>query len=138
MSPMSRNQLSSRLRRELIRYHFHVDAKIVWPSRTRWGRVTNISHSGMFIEIVDPPDLNACFSVYLALDVPLRVDCVVRRVVPRRGVGVTLFVPEHGKTRFEALLMALARGSEPNEAGLNVPRPEQPNAMAGAASAGSH
>src|SRR5277367_3474243 len=108
MEPMSRNELSSRLRREAVRFHFHVDAKIVWASKTRWARVTNISRSGMFIEIINPPELNVKFSVYLALDTPLRLDCIVRRAIPQRGIGVTLSVPREEKGRFAALLQALA------------------------------
>lgn len=113
MEPMSRDELASRLRREAVRFHFRVDAKIVWPSRTRWARVTNISRSGMFIEIVNPPELNVKFSIYLALDTPLRLDCIVRRVIPQRGIGVTLSVPQEEKERFAALLQALAYGSKP-------------------------
>lgn len=136
MGPMSRIELSSRLLREAVRYHFQVNAKIAWASRTRWGRVTNISRTGMFIEMADPPDLNTSFPVYLALDTPLRLDCTVRRVVPRRGIGVTLSVPQEGKGRFAALLLALARGSEPNAASARVPAPEQPREMSAVAGAG--
>jgi PilZ domain len=134
MGPMSRSELSSRLRREAVRYNFHVDAKIVWPSRTRWGRVTNISHTGMFIEITDPPELNANFAVYLAMDTPLRLDCIVRRVVPQRGIGVTLCVPQEAKERFAALLLALAHGSKPMAASACIPS-EQPRAMTATAAA---
>jgi hypothetical protein len=89
----------------------------------------------MFIEVADPPPLNTSFSVYLALDTPLRLDCVVRRVVAGRGIGVTLAVPEEGKARFEGLLLALAGGSEPTETGVRIPRPEPPRAMMAAAAA---
>lgn len=112
MEPMSRDELSGLLQREAIRFHFHVEAKIVWPARTRWARVTNISRTGMFIEIVNPPELNVKFSVYLALDTPLRLDCIVRRVIPKRGIGVTLCVPPEEKERFTSLLQALAHGSK--------------------------
>lgn len=133
MEALSRAELSSRLRREFVRYHFRVEAKIVWPSRAQWGCVTNISRGGMFIEIADPPSLNSHFSAYLALDVPLRLDCVVRRVVPRSGVGVTLSVPEEGRGRFKALLLALGHGSAPTTTSASIPKPESPRAMAVAA-----
>ena len=132
MEPMSRSELSSRLRREAVRYHFHVDAKIVWSSRARWGRVTNISRTGMFIEVADPPEFNVKFSAYLALDTPLRLDCIVRRAVPGRGIGVTLSVPQEGKERFAALLLALAHGSKPTAASVSIPREER-RAMAATA-----
>jgi hypothetical protein len=134
MEPMTRNELSSRLHREAIRYNFHVDAKIVWPSRTRWARVTNISRTGMFIAMANPPELNVGFSAYLALDTPLRLDCIVRRVVPQRGIGVTLTVPLECKQRFAALLLALAHGSNPSAASAHVPL-EQSQAMTAAAGA---
>lgn len=126
-------ELSNRSGRVFTRYYFYVDAEIAWPLRTLWGRVSNISRGGMFIEVADPPPLNSSFSVYLALDTPLRLECVVRRVVAGRGIGVTLAVPEEGKARFEGLLLALAGGSEPTETGVRIPRPEPPRAMTAAA-----
>jgi PilZ domain len=129
MGPMSRNELEGRLRREAFRYSFHVAAKIVWSGGGRWGHVTNISRTGMFIKTIHPPDLGTFFSVYLALDTPLRLECIVRRVVPRRGIGVTLSVPQEERKRFAALLVALARSSEPNAMGASVPKPEPPKTM---------
>lgn len=134
MEPMSRSELTSRLRREATRYYFHVDAKVVWPTRTRWAKVTNISRTGMFIELANPPELNVKFSVYLALDVPLRLDCIVRRVIPQRGIGVTVAVPTEERERFAALLLALAHGSKPMTR-LDDPAFEQPLAMSVASGA---
>ena len=128
-------ELSSRSGRVFTRYYFYVDAEIAWRLRTLWGRVSNISRGGMFIEVADPPPLNTSVSVYLALDTPLRLECVVRRVVAGRGIGVTLTVPEEGETRFEGLLLALAGGPEPTETGVRIPRPEPPRAMMAAAAA---
>jgi hypothetical protein len=138
MGPMSRTEIANRLRRDAVRYQFHVSAKIAWPSRTRWGRVTNISKNGMFIEIAEIPDLRTSLSVYLALDTPLRLDCKVSRVVPRQGIGVTLSVPAEGKQRFAALLLALSRGSEPHAAGANVPAFKRQAALSAAAGADRH
>lgn len=133
MTPMPRTGAFGYCRRSSPRYQFYVEAEIVWRSETRWGRVSNISRGGMFVEIADPPSLGAYFPAYLALDQPLRVDCLVRRVVPRRGVAVSMTVPEEEIPRFEALLVALARGSDPAVSGAAVPRSEPPHVKAASA-----
>ncbi len=75
----------------------------------------------MFIELSELPELHASFSGSLALNEPLRVNCVVQRVVPGRGVGVAIVIPDKdAKRRFEALLFALAQGSGPAAASVNT------------------
>ncbi len=119
-------------RRVSPRYRFYADIEINWGSKELWGRVCDISRYGMFIELPDPPELNAWFSAKLALNEPLRVNCVVHRVVPGRGVGVTIVLPEEeGKRRFDALLFALAQGSGPTAASVTPPpSDESPCALA--------
>ena len=126
MQTFSRSGSPAHCRRKFPRYQFYVDAEIVWMSETRWGRVSNISRGGMFIEMAVPPSLGSYFPAYLALNVPLRVDCLVRRVAPRRGVAVSMTVPEEELARFEALLVALARGADPATTGELLPRSEPP------------
>ncbi len=66
---------------------------------------------------------------YLSLNVPLRVICVVRRIVPQYGIGVSFVIPEQvDKRRFEALLIALARGADPTKTGAKRPqaKPDEP------------
>jgi hypothetical protein len=135
VNPMPRRELSRRLRREFARFHFHVAAEIVWQSRKVWGRVTDVSRGGLFIEMADPPCLGAHFVTQLALNVPLRVNCVVRRVVPGRGIGVAMSVPEQSRKRFEALLLALSAGADPAATAESVPRLENPRPKAKAATA---
>lgn len=106
----------------LPRYQFQVDIEIAWRSERVWGRVRNISREGMFIEAADAPELGARFFGNLALNVPLRMIGLVRRTVPRYGIGVSFVIPEQlDKRRFEALLIALAQGSDPTMAGANPP-----------------
>ncbi len=65
----------------------------------------------------------------LSLNVPLRVICVVRRIVPQYGIGVSFVIPEQvDKRRFEALLIALARGADPTKTGAKRPqaKPDEP------------
>lgn len=113
-------------RRVFPRYQFHTDVEIIWESAARWGRVSNISRGGMFIETSEAPPLGVYVPVYLALNVPLRLDCLVRRVVPGRGFAVSMTVPEDEKVRFEALLVALARASDPASEAMAIPRVEPP------------
>jgi hypothetical protein len=132
MEPIDRNELAGRLRREFARYQFHVNAEITWRSKV-WGRVTDISRGGMFIEVADPPGLGASLTVRLALNVPLRLECVVRRIVPDQGVGVTISVGKRAQKRFDALLLALSTGADPAEAGANITQPQRPRTKAVAA-----
>jgi PilZ domain len=110
---------TSKNRRKAPRYCFYADLEIDWGSKTLWGRVRDISREGMFIEIAEWPWVNAHFSARLALDTPLPIECVVRRIVPGDGIGVTIaFQSTEGETRYEALLRALRIGVDPDEAGV--------------------
>ncbi len=116
-------------RRASPRYQFQVDIEIQGRSKSVWGRVRNISREGMFIELDDAPGPGAKFSGNLSLNVPLRVTCVVRRIVPQYGIGVSFVIPEQvDKRRFEALLIALARGADPTTNGAKRPqaKPDEP------------
>ena len=109
-------------RRSSARYDFSGDIEIEWDSKRVWGRTKNISRSGMFIEIPDPPDLGSHFFASLALHSPLRIECRVRRVVTGRGIGVSIAaLGKEGRMRYEALLVALALGSDPIAAGAQCP-----------------
>jgi hypothetical protein len=116
-------------RRASPRYQFQVDIEIERRSKSVWGRVRNISREGMFIELDDALEPGAKFSGNLSLNVPLRVICVVRRIVPQYGIGVSFVIPEQvDKRRFEALLIALARGADPTTTGAKRPqaKPDEP------------
>lgn len=107
MKPIPREEACDRLRRKFIRFKFHADAEIVRRSTKMSCRVTDISRGGMFIEVADPPREGTSFMLRLALNVPLRLACVVRRVVAGAGVGVTFTVGTRERKRFDALLLAL-------------------------------
>src|SRR5258707_3865929 len=99
-------------RRSAARYQFSADIEIEWCAKKVWGRVRNISRNGMFIDLPDQPALNAAFPANLALNEPLRVECVVRRIVPQHGVAVSISIPEEqARKRFAALLFALGPGA---------------------------
>ena len=138
MNPISRNELSRRLRqehREFARYHFQVAAEIAWQSRKIWGRVTDVSRGGLFIESADSPCLGAHFVVQLALNAPLRINCIVRRVAPGRGIGVAISVPEQSRKRFQALLLALSAGGDSAAAAAKATPPNLPRTLAKGATA---
>ena len=114
-------------RRISVRYQFSADIEIEWCSKKIWGHVVNVSRSGMFIELPNMPVLNAMFSAKLALNQPLQLECVVRRIVPRYGIGVTIAIRgEQDRRRFEALLFALAEGAGPATASVSLPPSGEP------------
>jgi len=83
--------------------------EIEWGSKALWGQVSDLSQQGMFMEIPDMDWVNASFPSTLALGMPLRLVCVVCRIVPNRGVGVTIVIPDEEKRRFHGLLWALGQ-----------------------------
>jgi hypothetical protein len=68
----------------------------------------------MFIEVDNPAEPGTKFTANLSLNIPLRIIGVVRRTTPRYGIGVSFLIPDQvDQRRFEALLVALAHGSDP-------------------------
>jgi PilZ domain len=126
LSAIPRQELSRRLRRQFARFQFEVNAEVVCDSNKEWGRITDISRTGLFIEMIEPPAVGAEFVAYLALNLPLKLHCSVRRVVPGRGVGVAVTVPMQSKKRFEALLQALLAGADPATTAAKIPQPQPP------------
>jgi hypothetical protein len=128
-------------RRASPRYQFQVDIEIEWGSKSVWGRVRNISREGMFIELDDAPEPGAEFCGSLSLNFPLRVICEVRRIVSQYGIGVSFVIPEEvDKRRFEALLIALARGADSTTTGAEPPqaKPDEPLLCSEAAATRGH
>jgi hypothetical protein len=81
------------------RYRCDLGITIEWGAAHLEGRVSDISAGGMFVSVGDPLWIGARFAATLALDSSLPVECVVRRVHPRRGMGVTYMVaPGDGAT----------------------------------------
>jgi len=114
-------------RRVAARYEFRADIEIEWYARKLWGRVKDISRTGMFIEIPALDERIGRFTANLALNEPLQMECVVRRVVPGCGVGVTIrFAEEEAEARYEALLVALSLGCRPTAAGVSPPAEPEP------------
>src|SRR2546427_10329490 len=97
-------------RRRSTRYPFGAVLEMEWGSAVLLGRVLDISAEGMRIEIADPLWVGAKFSAVLALEPPLRMECVVRRVGPGGGMGGSLVTPgAQGRARLGALLDAVGK-----------------------------
>ncbi|GAC1668665.1 MAG: hypothetical protein NVS9B4_24600 [Candidatus Acidiferrum sp.] len=78
-------------RRWAQRYAFCTELEIEWGSALLRARTRDVSTNGMFIETADTLWLGAGFTAQMHLDRrPLKVDCVVKRVEPGRGMGVTV------------------------------------------------
>ena len=97
-------------RRRSPRYPFGEVLEMEWGSAVLRGKILDISAEGMRIEIADPLWVGARFSAALALETPLRMECVVRRVEPGKGMGVSLVaLAAEDRARLAALLDTLGK-----------------------------
>jgi hypothetical protein len=96
-------------RRWAPRYAFRAELEIEWGSTLLRGSTRDVSSNGMFIECADPLWVGAGFTARLSLNKPVKVDCLVKRVEPGRGMGVVVTVSEeqhrHG---YQDLLKSLS------------------------------
>jgi len=81
-------------RRWAPRYAFRADLEIEWGSAVLRGSTRDISSNGMFIEAPDTLWVGAGFIARLNLPRPVLLNCLVKRVEPGRGMGVTVAVSE--------------------------------------------
>lgn len=87
----SEDQPSRRLeRRWAPRYSFRAGLEIEWGSAVLRGNTRDISSNGMFIEVPDTLWVGAGFTARLHLPRPVKLDCLVKRVEPGRGMGVAV------------------------------------------------
>jgi len=96
-------------RRRFQRYPFQSDVEMQWGFETLSALITDVSVGGMFIATNNPLWVGASFTARVVLGEPLNLNCVVRRVLPGRGMGV-LFVdlPEETRARLENLIKMVA------------------------------
>jgi hypothetical protein len=85
------DQPSRRLeRRWAPRYSFRASLEIEWGSAVLRANTRDISSNGMFIESPDTLWVGAGFTARLHLPQPVKLDCLVKRIEPGRGMGVAV------------------------------------------------
>ena len=90
-----RDQGSRRLeRRWAPRYTFRASLEIEWGSALLRGNTRDISSNGMFIEVPDTLWIGAGFTARLQLPRPVKLNCLVKRVEPGHGMGVSVALAE--------------------------------------------
>jgi hypothetical protein len=96
-------------RRWAQRYPFRTDLEIEWGSAVLRGNTRDISSNGMFIEVPDTLWVGAGFTARLTLPQPVKLDCMVKRVEPGSGMGVSVAVAEEESLKlYHQLLSSLA------------------------------
>jgi hypothetical protein len=102
--------LSRRLeRRWAPRYAFRAGLEIEWGSAVLRGNTRDISSNGMFIEVPDTLWVGAGFIARLHLPQPVKLDCMVKRVEPGLGMGVSVALSENESHKaYRELLSSLA------------------------------
>lgn len=92
-------------RRYTHRFACDLEITIEWGAASLRGRVRDISAAGMFVELESPLWIGARFAAELSLREPVQIECVVRRVQPRRGMAVTYATPaESSRAALESLI----------------------------------
>jgi hypothetical protein len=98
-------------RRKYPRYGVQFDAKIESGTEASPALITDISMDGMFLVTDTPLWVGASVTVRVLLHPPLVVDCVVRRVLPGRGMGVQFHrMLDTTRARLERLIVQLGAG----------------------------
>ena len=113
--------------RASVRYELGIRVEVESNGWKLWGRVRNLSRTGLFIELpAGVPVPEETFQARLALHKPLQVECAVRRVVPGQGIGVSIDIPDRiAELRYAALLVALSLAALPED-DSSVQGSEQP------------
>ena len=91
-------------RRWAPRYSFRANLEIEWGSAVLRASTRDVSSNGMFIESNDPLWVGAGFTARIGVEMPVKVDCFVKRVEPGLGMGVAVVVAEEHRDRFQDLL----------------------------------
>ena len=96
-------------RRRFPRYPFQSDVELQWGFETLPALITDVSVGGMFIATNNPLWVGASFTARMVLAEPLALNCVVRRVLPGKGMGV-LFVDlnDEARARLESLVKTVS------------------------------
>ena len=104
------DQASRRLeRRWAQRYSFRASLEIEWGSAVLRGSTRDISSNGMFIEVPDTLWVGAGFTARLHIPQAVKLDCLVKRVEPGQGMGVSVSLHETASKKvYHDLLTSLS------------------------------
>lgn len=92
-------------RRRHPRYPFQSDVELQWGFEVLPALITDVSLGGMFIATHNPLWVGATFTAKIVLGEPLDLQCVVRRVLPGKGMGVLFTdISDETRKRLEDLL----------------------------------
>lgn len=97
-------------RRRFPRSKCDVGIEIEWGAAKLQGRVKEISAEAIFVELELPLWIGAKFAASLVLNEPVRLECVVKRVEPRRGMALSF---SSGEPEQAAIAMLLATLEKP-------------------------
>jgi len=78
---------------------------IEWGAAKLSGKVVDISAQGIFVELENPLWIGARFAGQLELERPVKVECVVRRVQPLRGMAATYSILDEAERQAVASLI---------------------------------
>ena len=96
-------------RRQVPRSKCDVGIEIEWGAAKLQGRVREISTEAIFVELDPPLWIGAKFVALLELAEPVKLECVVQRVEPRRGMALSFSSGEPGRAAIASLLETLPK-----------------------------
>jgi hypothetical protein len=86
------------------------DVELQWGFEVLPALITDVSLGGMFIATNNPLWVGATFTAKVLLGEPLNLHCVVRRVLPGKGMGVLFADVDDGtRQRLEKLIQMVSQ-----------------------------
>ena len=96
-------------RRRLPRWKCDLVIDIEWGAATLQGHVCELNADFMFVELDPPLWIGAKFAARLVLKESVKLECVVRRVEPRRGMALSFSSGETERAVIASALKELAK-----------------------------
>lgn len=96
-------------RRRVPRSKCDIGIEIEWGAAKLQGRAREISKEAVFVELDPALWVGAKFAATLLLPESVKIECVVRRVEPRRGMALTFSSGERERCAIAALLETLPK-----------------------------
>lgn len=96
-------------RRRVPRNKCDLGIEIEWGAAKLQGRVREISTEAIFVELDPPLWIGAKFAAHLQLTQPAKLECVVQRVEPRRGMALSFSSGEREHAAIRSFLASLPK-----------------------------